>query len=200
MNRSDFFKRLEQGLSKVSKEEREAALDYYHEYFDDAGAENEQKVIEELGSPAQIAARIRADAAVKGLNKGEPPSMKKGISAVWLVILAILAAPIALPLAIGAAALAIGLLAALIGVLLALIIGVAAFFFGGIIAIAAGIAAVATSIPAAIFSIGVGILVLGISILIGILVVLAARGLFGSFAKGMNKQLNQKSKGDDFNE
>jgi hypothetical protein len=37
--------------------------------------------------------------------------MKKGVSAVWLVILAILAAPVALPLAVGAAALAIGILA-----------------------------------------------------------------------------------------
>jgi uncharacterized membrane protein len=41
-------------------------MDYYNEYFDDAGPENEQKVIEELGSPAQIAARIKADSAVSG--------------------------------------------------------------------------------------------------------------------------------------
>lgn len=200
MNRSEFFEKLEQGLTKVSKEEREAALAYYHEYFDDAGAENEQRVIEELGSPMQIAARIKADSAVKKLDEDAKPSMKKGISAVWLVILAIFAAPIALPLAIGAAALAIGLLAALIGVVIALVAGVAAFFIAGIVVIGAGIAVIATSLPSAIFSIGVGLLVLGISILTGILVVLAARGIFGSVAKGMNKQLNKKSKGDDYNE
>ncbi|HVI40319.1 MAG TPA: DUF1700 domain-containing protein, partial [Anaerovoracaceae bacterium] len=89
MNRSEFFKKLEQGLTRVSKEERETALDYYNEYFDDAGAENEQRVIEELGSPAQIAARIKADSAVKKLEGDTKPSMKKGISAVWFVILAI---------------------------------------------------------------------------------------------------------------
>jgi uncharacterized membrane protein len=200
MNRSEFFKKLEQGLSRVPNDERNAALDYYNEYFDDAGPENEQKVIEELGSPAQIAARIKADAAVKQLQSDMKPSMKKGISAVWLVILAILAAPIALPLAIGAAAVAIGLLAALIGIVIALIACVAAFFVGGIVVIAAGIAVMATSIPTAIFSVGVGLLVLGISILIGILVVLAARGIFGSIAKGMNKQLKKTSKGDDINE
>ena len=200
MNRSEFFKKLEQGLARVPKEERDTALDYYNEYFDDAGPENEQKVIEELGSPAQIAARIKADAAVKQLQADKKPSMKKGISAVWLVILAILAAPIALPLAIGAAALAIGLLAALIGIVIALIACVAAFFIGGIVVIAAGIAVMATSVPTAIFSVGVGLLVLGVSILIGILVVLAARGIFGSVAKGMNKQLKKTSKGDDINE
>ncbi len=200
MNRSEFFKRLEQGLNKVSKEERDAALDYYNEYFDDAGVENEQKVMEELGSPAQIAARIKADAAVKRLEGETKPSMKKGISAVWLVILAILAAPIALPLAIGAAGLAIGLLAALIGVVIALVVSVAAFFISGAVVLVSGIAFIATSVPAAIFSIGVGLLVLGVSILLGILVVLAARGIFGNIATGMNKQLNKKSKGDDRNE
>lgn len=200
MNRSEFFIKLEQGLTRVSREERDAALCYYNEYFDDAGPENEQKVIEELGSPAQIAARIKADSAVKQLQTDTKPSMKKGISAVWLVILAILAAPIALPLAVGAAALAIGLLAALIGIVIALIACVAAFFIGGIVVIAAGIAVMATSIPTAIFSVGVGLLVLGVSILIGILVVLAARGIFGSVAKGMNSQLKKTSKGDDINE
>ena len=200
MNRSEFFKKLEQALSRVSEEERIAALDYYNEYFDDAGEENEQKVIEELGSPAQIAARIRADSAVKKLNEDTKPSVKKGISAVWWVILAIFAAPIALPLAIGAAALAIGLLAALIGIIIALIASVAAFFVAGIVVVVSGIAVLATSIPTAIFTIGVGLATLGVTILIGILVVLAARGMFSGVAKGMNKQLNKKTKGDDINE
>jgi uncharacterized membrane protein len=199
MNRSEFFNRLEQGLTKVSREERDAALDYYNEYFDDAGPENEQRVIEELGSPAQIAARIRADSAVKQLEGDPKPSMKKGVSAVWLVILAILAAPIALPLAVGAAALAIGILAALIGVIIALVVSVAACFIGGVVVVASGIAVMATSVPTAIFTVGIGLFVLGASILIGILVVLAARGIFGGVAKSMNKQLKKKSKGDDIN-
>ncbi|MEL7654410.1 MAG: DUF1700 domain-containing protein [Bacillota bacterium] len=200
MNRSEFFIKLEQGLSKVSKEEREAALNYYNEYFDDAGEENEQMVIEELGSPAQIAVRIKADSAVKRLEEDKKSSVKKGISAIWLVILAILAAPIALPIAIGAAALAFGLLAALIGIVIAMIVSVIAFFIAGVLVIVSGIAVIAISLPTAIFTIGVGLAVLGATILIGILVVLAARGIFGSVAKGMNKQLKKKSKGDDINE
>jgi uncharacterized membrane protein len=200
MNRSEFFNKLEQGLSKVSKEERDAALDYYNEYFDDAGTENEQKVIEELGPPAQIAAKIKADSAVKKLDGEARPSMKKGISAIWLVVLAILAAPMALPIAIGAAALALGLLAVLIGIMIALIVCVIALFISGIAVLISGIAILATSIPSAIFTIGLGLLALGGAILLGILVVLAARGIFGSMAKGMNRQLKKKSKGDDINE
>ncbi len=200
MNRSEFFKQLQQGLSKVSKEERDAALNYYNEYFDDAGVENEQRVMEELGSPLQIAARIKADSAVRKLDGEKRPSMKKGISAVWWVILAIFAAPIALPLAIGAAALAIGLIAVLIAIIIALVVSVAAFFIAGALLLISGIAAIATSVPVAVFTIGVGVAALGVTILVGILVILASRGLFGSIAKGMNKHINKKSKGDDINE
>ncbi len=200
MNRSEFFKKLEQGLIKASKEEREAALDYYNEYFDDAGADNEQKVIDELGSPLQIAARIKADSAVKRLSEDNKPSVKKGISAVWLVILAIFAAPIALPLAIGAAALAFGLLAALVAVIIALVISVVAFFIAGVLVVVSGIAVIATSLPTAIFTIGIGLAALGVTLLLGVLVVLAARGIFSGIAKGMNQQLKKKSKGDDINE
>ncbi len=200
MNRSEFFKKLEQGLIKASKEEREAALDYYNEYFDDAGADNEQKVIDELGSPLQIAARIKADSAVKRLSEDNKPSVKKGISAVWLVILAIFAAPIALPLAIGAAALAFGLLAALVAVIIALVISVVAFFIAGVLVVVSGIAVIATSLPTAIFTIGIGLAALGVTLLLGVLVVLAARGIFSGIAKGMNQKKKKKSKGDDINE
>jgi uncharacterized membrane protein len=200
MNRSEFLKRLEQGLARISKEERDAALGYYNEYFDEAGEEDEQKVIAELGSPAQIASRIKADSAVRRMEKDKKPSVKRGISAVWLVILAIFAAPIALPLAIGAAALALGLLAALIGIVIALVVAVAAIFIGGVAVVVSGIAVIATSIPAAIFTVGVGLALLGGAILIGILVIFAARGIFGGIARGMNRQLNEKLKGDGINE
>ncbi|MDF3002435.1 MAG: hypothetical protein K0Q48_2554, partial [Bacillota bacterium] len=86
MNRSEFFRNLEQELSRMPAEERQAALDYYHEYFDDAGEENEQKVLEELGSPNQLAAKIKADSAIRQLDAEKRPTVKKGISAVWLVI------------------------------------------------------------------------------------------------------------------
>lgn len=199
MNRSEFFIKLEQGLSKVSKEEADNAISYYNEYFDDAGFENEQKVIEELGSPAQIAARIKAESAVKELEQ-PAPSVKKGISAIWWVLLAIFAAPIALPIAIACAAVAIGLVLAALGIVIALIVAVAAFFGSGIFIIVAGIAVIATSIPTSLYTVGVGMAILGGAILIGILVALAARGIFSGIAKLMNKLLKKKSKGDEINE
>ena len=60
MERKEYMERLEQLLGVLPLEEREEALQYYHDYFDDAGVENEEKVIRELGTPEEVAAKIRA--------------------------------------------------------------------------------------------------------------------------------------------
>lgn len=61
MNRIDFMKQLESLLQNISSTEREEALKYYNDYFDDAGAENEKEVIEALGNPARVAENIKRD-------------------------------------------------------------------------------------------------------------------------------------------
>ena len=40
MNKDMFLMQLEQLLSKIPREEREEAMDYYRSYFEDAGMEN----------------------------------------------------------------------------------------------------------------------------------------------------------------
>lgn len=191
MNRKEFMSRLEGLLWNVSPGEREEALQYYDDYFDDAGEENEQAVIETLGAPEKIAETIRRELQgeenarrVSGSNRevipwgeaepektetgdgryggreagergyggrgfGEPagdgsvhelPRKKaKGMSGgviVLLVVLALLALPIGLPVILGALGTLFGMLAAwfamifsfgvaaaaLLGVLLLLII------------------------------------------------------------------------------
>ena len=61
MNRIEFMKQLESLLQNVSQTEREEALQYYNDYFDDAGPENEKEVIEALGNPARVAENIKRD-------------------------------------------------------------------------------------------------------------------------------------------
>lgn len=71
MNRNEFMKKLEEYLAGISKEEREEALQYYRDYFEDAGAEHEADVIMELGSPEKVAATIKADLKHdSGINHG----------------------------------------------------------------------------------------------------------------------------------
>lgn len=61
MSRNEFMIKLEVLLSDISSDEREEALQYYRDYFEDAGVENEAEVIRELGSPEKVAATIKAD-------------------------------------------------------------------------------------------------------------------------------------------
>ena len=51
MSRWKFMRQLEELLSDISPNEREEALQYYNDYFNDAGMENEQEVIKALGWP-----------------------------------------------------------------------------------------------------------------------------------------------------
>ena len=49
MNRAEFMRRLAELLGDVAPTEREEAIQYYNDYFDDAGTENESGVIASLG-------------------------------------------------------------------------------------------------------------------------------------------------------
>lgn len=61
MNRQEFMSQLEKLLLYVPIQEREEALQYYNDYFDDAGEENEQEVLAALGSPEKVAENIKKD-------------------------------------------------------------------------------------------------------------------------------------------
>lgn len=70
MSRWEFMRRLEELLSDISPNEREEALQYYNDYFNDAGKENEGEVIEALGSPEQVAKIVRDGLSENG-SQGE---------------------------------------------------------------------------------------------------------------------------------
>ena len=71
MNRIEFMTELAALLQDVPAEERRDAMKFYNDYFDDAGEENEQQVIAELGDPAQVAATIKADLGGASKEHGE---------------------------------------------------------------------------------------------------------------------------------
>ena len=67
MSRIEFMNELQALLWGISAEEREAAMQYYNDYFDDAGPENEANIIKELGSPQKVAETIKA--GLRGENE-----------------------------------------------------------------------------------------------------------------------------------
>jgi len=59
MSREEYMKQLAYLLQDIPEEERREALEYYEDYFEEAGAGQEYSVIEMLGSPEKVVALIK---------------------------------------------------------------------------------------------------------------------------------------------
>lgn len=115
MNRKEYLQKLEKQLKHLPKEDFQDTLDYFNEYFDEK--ENDEQAIQELGSPKEAAREILANLYDKERIEDKPNTSNM----VWLTILAILAAPIGVPLAITLVALFITLLLIIFSLFLLLI-------------------------------------------------------------------------------
>ena len=187
MTKVTYLNQLDRCLSRLPFEERQAALRYYVEYFDDAGVENEQKVLNELGSPQSVAAQILADYAVKETGSSQP--MKKGMSTVWIVILAIFAAPIALPLALAV----VMIVFALFMVLFALLIAAVVIALGGVALLGSGFAVITQSMSTTIAFLGAGLACCGLGILLTVGMVYLIRACIRGVAKLSQKMVAKRT-------
>ena len=166
MTRREFITELASRLRYLPQKDLQAVLQYYEEYFDEAGAQNEQEVIRELKSPAHVASKILSDYAVKEANIARS-STKSGWRAFWFTILAICAAPVAVPLIIASVVIIIALGFAGFAVVFALVIAAGAVFIKGIGSLFLGSASALLLFGSALILVGFALLIFhGISALI----------------------------------
>ena len=59
MNKESFLKELSFLLSDLEEDEKKEALQYYQDYFDEAGPEREQEILAHIGSPEKAASEIK---------------------------------------------------------------------------------------------------------------------------------------------
>ncbi len=69
MKKEEFLKELEYLLSDLPEDERKEAVGYYRDYFDEAGPQNEEELVGQMGGPEKAAAEIRA--GLSGSSRGE---------------------------------------------------------------------------------------------------------------------------------
>lgn len=85
MNRADYLRELALILrGRVGEEELRSLLDYYEEYFEDAGPDREEAVIEELGTPAAVAAQVLE--AQGGPMRAQPPHRRRSGAVIALAV------------------------------------------------------------------------------------------------------------------
>lgn len=193
MSKDKFLNELQTKLKKLPQDEIESALDYYREYFDEAGEENVDQVIKKLGSPSQVASHILADYATKELAE-HPQSAKKSISAIWFILLAILASPIALPIIIIVISMVftfVILCGTFLFTFFTLIVSLA---FAGIVSIVAGFSVIAQHWQTALFFIGAGLAVTGIGILLFPPFIFVVKNASSALAKWMKKLFDKMAK------
>lgn len=177
MNRQEFIEQLRRLLDDIPASERQDALNYYENYFEDAGPENEAKIIEELESPEKVAASIKKDlfgedyAAYEYMNNQKKQDKIKEDNAkaqrnILIAILVVLTFPIWIGLLGGLFGMVVGLFAGVVGIGAALIACVAVFLTVGCIFIGVGIVKAVMGFPAVgliISGIGMFMLALGIA-------------------------------------
>ena len=119
MNKGDYLSELHKHLNTMPADERDAAMRFYMEYFDDAGQDNEQEVMQQLGTPRELADQLLKDApanpieaAVEKVSKRE----RKLTPLLWTLLV------LGSPLIIALGGVAGGLLATLIALGLSLFI------------------------------------------------------------------------------
>ncbi|MFT8411003.1 MAG: DUF1700 domain-containing protein [Schleiferilactobacillus perolens] len=134
MTIDQYFIALEQALSPMQPDDRASALDYYREYVEDAGLTDSTLVIQRLGTPKQLAAHLLADKSIE--EAAEPVTApkrryQKNAHMVWLIVLAVLSAPLSLPLVIIVAVLLLSGLLILASTAFTAIVAVGALILAG---------------------------------------------------------------------
>ncbi|MEA5146799.1 MAG: DUF1700 domain-containing protein [Candidatus Limiplasma sp.] len=174
MTKREFLEALNDELLPLSEDERSAAIKYYSDYIDDAGEENLAAVLEELGSPSQVAASIKADAEIgrnvppqprQEARQTAPQPKRNGMSA-WGLVLLIVLSPVWIPLLAAVGGIILGLFGTFIGMLIA-----------GVVMVLCAIALVIIGIITMLETPMVGLLLIGVGLLIagiGVLMVLVS--------------------------
>lgn len=200
MNRSEFMRGLAALLQEIPQEERESAMRYYNDYFDDAGAENEAQVIAELESPAKVAGKLKAELERNGQPEGEytergyqdgrfeqketpaqtgykyasggQTEQPDNRKAKILLIIGILVVgvPIVVPVALALLGALAAVLLAVAAAVLGVFVSVAAVFLSGLVVAVSGIVQIFSDPVSGIFVTGTGLLMAGVG-LAGVLLI-----------------------------
>ena len=188
MNRTEFMSALEKRLSPLSKEDRDDALRYYDELFDEAGPIEEQNILDGLDDPDTIARQILSDNGVapdgrpefmiddvitpsKGAGTPPPPKstvqqlkedfsgMNRNTKILLIVALLIVTSPVWGGILSGV----LGLIFGLIGIIFGLVV---AFSGAAVGLVVSGIIYLFKIPPIGLCILGIGLIVVALDILV----------------------------------
>ncbi len=191
MNRTEYMKHLARRLKRLPKEDFNRAMDYFNEYFDEAGPENEAQAIEDLGTPEAAADAIVMDLAIAS-TKAPEKNMKRGLKNIWIGILGIFAAPIAIPLALAGVAVIAAIVICLLAVVFCVIVCAAAFAAGSVFGFVGSVILLFGSFSNGLVNLGIFTFCIGLAILVIWGAAIFGRWSINAIARGMSAVIGGK--------
>ena len=218
MNRIEFMTELAALLQDVPVEERKEAMQYYNDYFDDAG-EEEKDVVKELGSPAKVAENIKKDLGIqteipsgeaqnaganhtgaqnaRGQDNGtQNVGAQEQNNHIWKIVLIVLVVIFGIPLLLGIGGGVLGLLAGIIATVFSVILTAVLVVITGVLAIVAGVTFLITEPAVGLALIGGGLIAGVCGVIASVLLVKLCMIVFPAagrwIAKMWNKVKNRK--------
>ena len=190
MSYEQFLDQLEKLLWDISQEERREALEYYKNYFEDAGEENESQVLNELGSPKKVADNLKEslkeekrsadETTTYSVAKAEKEKNEsdKNLKIILLAILAVVAAPVVLPFIFGVVSVIASIVFSIFVVMIALVTASGCIAVAGIFIFFKGCTSLFLSLPQGLFLLGAGLLTFVLGMILAVLLVKTCKIIF----------------------
>ena len=187
MNKEEYLTRLQYCISQLPPVEAQNTMQYYREYFDDAGEENFASVMAELGTPEQLAAKICSS---YGINYQQPVNENNTSKAVIIAIIAVLTCPIWFTAGIVILSLVFSLFMVILSLIFSAgVVGIC-LIFAGLLVFAAGFPTLFTHVPTGTMLIGAGLVLCAVGILFSLLLIwmiLGTKNLISFIIKKIKK-------------
>lgn len=165
MTRTEYIAKLIKYLRKLPQKDYEEALEYFMEYFEEAGPENEAQVIAELGTPKEAAHEVISRLLDEKIIE-DKSSLRNKTTILWIAILAVLASPVALPILLFFLAMLLTLLLIIFAVIVTALALTFALLISGVYTFFTSFSLLNISLASTLFGGGLGLLMFGGALLL----------------------------------
>ena len=165
MTRTEYIAKLTKYLRKLPQQDYEEAIEYFMEYFEEAGPENEARVIAELGTPKEAAHEVISRLLEEKIVE-DKSSLRNKTTILWIAILAVLASPVALPILLFFLAMIVTLLMIIFAVIVTALALTFALLISGVYTFSTSFSLLSVSLASTLFGGGLGLLMFGGALLL----------------------------------
>ncbi|ARC48778.1 MULTISPECIES: DUF1700 domain-containing protein [Streptococcus] len=165
MTKTEYIAKLTKYLRKLPQQDYEEAIEYFMEYFEEAGPENEARVIAELGTPKEAAHEVISRLLEEKIVE-DKSSLRNKTTILWIAILAVLASPVALPILLFFLAMIVTLLMIIFAVIVTALALTFALLISGVYTFFTSFSLLSVSLASTLFGGGLGLLMFGGALLL----------------------------------